>query len=122
MRSRYLKSPVVQILVGSDPQATVVTAHQDLLTRSLYFEQVCSELTSNRRRIELPDDDVEAVGSVIEYLYLGDYFPRGTKEGDLEIHPSLPDVDQQGDLLLKHARIYTLAQKFMMPTLKSVAH
>lgn len=113
---------MIELVVGQGADATTVTAHQDLLTKSPYFEQACSSLTGSRRQIQLPDDDVEAVGSIIEYLYLGDYFPRTTANKTLESHPSIPDIDGPGELLLKHARIYTLAEKFMMPALKSTAH
>jgi len=34
----------------------------------------------------------------------------------------MPDLDQTGDQLLKHARVYTLADKFGMDKLKTLAH
>lgn len=39
----------------------------------------------------------------------------------LETHPSLPEVDDSGEHLLRHARIYTLAEKFGMDLLKKLA-
>lgn len=39
----------------------------------------------------------------------------------LEKDPSVPDVDMTGDQLLKHAKVYTLAEKFGLPDLKSLA-
>ena len=38
----FLKSPVVEIIVGDGADQTILTAHQDLLTRSPYFEQQCA--------------------------------------------------------------------------------
>lgn len=39
----------------------------------------------------------------------------------LEQDPSLPTVDESGEQLLRHARIYTLAEKFGIEKLKSLA-
>lgn len=39
----------------------------------------------------------------------------------LEADPSLPKVDDTGDQLLKHARVYTLAEKFGLERLKNLA-
>jgi hypothetical protein len=62
------------------------------------------------------------MGCFLEYLYTGDYFPRrvaGTR--NLERDASVPEVDETGDQLLKHARVYTLAETFSLPGLKSLA-
>lgn len=74
------------------------------------------------RQIELPDEDNDAVGSFLEFLYTGEYFPRKVPgQRLLETHPSLPEVDDSGEHLLRHARIYTLAEKFGMELLKKLA-
>jgi hypothetical protein len=39
----------------------------------------------------------------------------------LEADPSVPPVDETGDQLLKHARVYTLAEKFQIAALKNLA-
>lgn len=39
----------------------------------------------------------------------------------LEADPSVPKVDDTGDQLLKHARVYTLAEKFGLERLKNLA-
>ena len=39
----------------------------------------------------------------------------------LEEDPTAPKVDDTGDQLLKHARVYTLAEKFGVPGLRSLA-
>lgn len=76
----------------------------------------------SKQVIELPEEDLDAVGCFLEFLYTGEYFPQ--KEGSRKLvdDPSLPDVDQEGDQLLKHARVYTLAQKFGVDELKTLAH
>lgn len=38
----YLKSPIVEILVGSGDEPTLLTAHQGLLTQSPYFASLCA--------------------------------------------------------------------------------
>ena len=74
------------------------------------------------REIELPDEDVAAVGSFLEFLYTGEYFPKKLPgQRVLESDPRLPAVDDSGTQLLKHARLYTLAEKFGMGALKSLA-
>lgn len=68
------------------------------------------------------DENLDAVGCFLEFLYTGDYFPRkivGTR--DLERDASIPEVDESGDQLLKHARVYTLAETLQLPALKSLA-
>lgn len=74
------------------------------------------------RHVDLADENPEAIGSFLEYLYTGDYFPRKLPgQRALEPHLSLPEVDDDGDQLLRHARVYTLATKFGLPELKSLA-
>ncbi|OAQ96163.1 hypothetical protein LLEC1_02112 [Akanthomyces lecanii] len=71
----YLSSPVVTLLVGQDAQ-TVLTAHQALLSKSPYFEQVCQAFIEDgsARSIELPEEDYNAMGSFLEFLYTGDFW------------------------------------------------
>lgn len=40
---------------------------------------------------------------------------------EFESDPTIPRVDESGDQLLKHARVYTLAEKFNMLALKNLA-
>jgi hypothetical protein len=63
------------------------------------------------RRIVLDDYDLDPVGCLLQYLYTGEYFPKKLDEGRLEEDPSMPTVDDSGEQLLKHARVYTLADK-----------
>lgn len=65
------------------------------------------------------------MGSFVEYLYIGDYFPKklgSGRDAPLETDPSYPVPDNTGDQLLQHARIYNIAEKFNLPALKSLAH
>ena len=74
------------------------------------------------RQIELPNEDIDAVGCFLEFLYTGDYFPKKVPgQRTLEKDPSVPDVDMTGDQLLKHAKVYTLADKFGLTHLKNLA-
>jgi hypothetical protein len=121
---QYLASPIVTLLVGSGDNEHILTAHQGLLTQSTYFADQCAEFTDDGspRQIELPGEDLDAVGCFLEFLYTGDYFPRKVPgQRSLEKDPSIPDVDMTGDQLLKHAKVYTLAEKFGLPHLKNLA-
>ena len=59
-------------------------------------------------------------------MYNGEYFPKRvnplSKESPLEEDTSISVPDHEGKALLRHARVYTLAEKFGMPALKSLAH
>ncbi|ESZ97185.1 hypothetical protein SBOR_2441 [Sclerotinia borealis F-4128] len=120
----YLKSPVIGLLVGQGDEQALLYAHQGLLCKSPWFEEACGKFSDDvsERRIDLIDENLDAVGCFLEYLYTSDYFPRkipGSR--DLENDPAIPEVDESGDQLLKHARVYTLAEMLNMPGLKSLA-
>lgn len=124
----YLKSPIVEIVVGGggdagDEEATIVAAHQAILVKSPYFaERIGAD--SDERRVELPDETIDAVGCFLQYQYTGEYFPKRVANipDGLESDPSVPAVDDTGEQLLKHARIYNLAEKLGLPDLKTLAH
>lgn len=122
----YLRSPIIELRVGSGADQTTLHAHEALLLKSPWFAEQCSHFTPGHARIiDLPDEDVPATGSVLEFLYNGEYFPKRTtpgKDSALETDPTLPIPDDSGIGLLRHARIYTLASKFDLPALKSLAH
>lgn len=120
----YLKSPIIELMVGSGDEATLLTAHQALLTQSPYFAEKIAELSGHKRRLDLPEDSLDAVGCFLQYQYTGEYFPRrsASNPDGLETDPSVPAVDDTGSQLLKHARVYTLAEKLGMPELKTLAH
>ncbi|RYP64249.1 hypothetical protein DL769_006729 [Monosporascus sp. CRB-8-3] len=120
----YLTSPVVTLIVGSGENETILTAHQGLLIQSPFFAEACAAFTNDGspRQVELTNDETDAVGCFLEFLYTGDYFPRKLPgQRTLEPDPSLPEVDETGEQLLKHARVYTLAEKFGVDKLKSLA-
>ncbi|KAI1435796.1 hypothetical protein GGR50DRAFT_654918 [Xylaria sp. CBS 124048] len=121
----YLSSPIVSLIVGSGETATILTAHQALLTLSPFFAEACAAFTidGSPRHVELPNEELDAVGCFLEYLYTGDYFPKRLPgpERALEPDPSLPAVDESGEHLLRHARVYSIAEKFGMEKLKSLA-
>ncbi|RYP54602.1 hypothetical protein DL768_000662 [Monosporascus sp. mg162] len=120
----YLTSPVVTLIVGSGENETILTAHQGLLIQSPFFAEACAAFTNDGspRQIELASDETDAVGCFLEFLYTGDYFPKKLPgQRSLEPDPSLPEVDETGEQLLKHARVYTLAEKFGVDKLKSLA-
>ncbi|KAI9815554.1 MAG: hypothetical protein M1827_002688 [Pycnora praestabilis] len=120
----YLKSPIVELLVGAGEDQTLLTAHQALLIQSPFFKEACANFSDNasRRRIELMDDQLDAVGCFLQYLYTGEYFPRRLDETQgLEPDPSVPETDDSGEQLLKHARVYTLGDKLGLKNLQTLA-
>lgn len=138
----YLKTPIVDLIVGSGEDATTLSAHEGMLTAAPFFAEraaafksgskvrspnhCAAQINTFQRKIDLVDENVEAVGSVIEYLYNGEYFPKRIhpkeKHSALEPDPTVPAQDVEGIALLRHARVYTLAEKFGIPQLKSLAH
>ncbi|KAI1189943.1 hypothetical protein F5B17DRAFT_389538 [Nemania serpens] len=120
----YLTSPVVTLIVGNAESETILTAHQALLVQSPFFADICGAFADDGspRQVELAGDEIDAVGCFLEYLYTGDYFPKKLPgQRLLESDPSLPAVDETGEQLLKHARVYTIAERFGMDKLKSLA-
>jgi hypothetical protein len=75
----------------------------------------------SQRRIDLPDEDLTATACFLEFLYKGDYFPS-LSGSSLESDPEIPVPDTEGMALLRHARVYTLAQRFGVPALATLAH
>lgn len=120
----YLRSPIVKLIVGKGEEQTTLSAHRAILEQSLYFQSKLATLAPNNLTLSFPDDSLDAFGCFLQYQYTGEYFPRrlpNVPDG-LETDPNLPTVDDTGDQLLKHARVYTLAEKLQIPELKTLAH
>ncbi|KAA8622401.1 BTB domain containing protein [Pyrenophora tritici-repentis] len=121
-----MKSPVVEVVVGSGEARTTYSAHEAVLVKSPEFaKQVVNFAPGGPRQVIYTDCDVDAMGSVIEYLYTGEYFPKRTsaaRDAPLEKDPRQPLADNEGLGLLVHARIYTLADRLQLPELRSLAH
>jgi hypothetical protein len=80
-------------------------------------------ICAKKRRIELPSEDLDAVGCFLEFIYTGEYFPQKIAgQRVLANDLTIPDLDETGEQLLKHARVYTLADKLGMGALKTLAH
>lgn len=119
----YLRSPIIELVVGAGDHTNTLNAHQGLLVQSPFFARAVEQFSGNaHRRVDLTGDDMAATASVIEYLYKGDYFPALTGNTNLEYDTSVPQPDTEGVGLLRHARVYTLAQKFELPALSAMAH
>ncbi|CAL8580945.1 hypothetical protein XPA_006659 [Xanthoria parietina] len=116
----YLKSPMIELLIGSGADQTLLMAHKALLTKSPFFTQKLA--SAETKRIELSEDDLDAMSCFLEYLYTGEYFPHKLPNNSLQVDPALPKLDESGAQLLKHAKVYTLAEKLEMPALKSLSH
>ncbi|CAO2652832.1 Nn.00g022430.m01.CDS01 [Neocucurbitaria sp. VM-36] len=121
-----MKSPIVEVIVGSANNRITYSAHEAVLIKSPEFaKQVEQFAPGGPRQITFTDVDVDAMGSVVEYLYTGEYFPKRTssaRDAPLEKDPRQPTADDEGLGLLVHARVYTLAERLALPELKSLAH
>lgn len=117
----YLRSPMVQLNIGNGPDAQIISAHRAILTQSPHFSEL---LVDGVDYADLPDEDLDAMGCFLQYQYTGEYFPRrlANQPDGLEHDPTVPAIDNTGDQLLKHARVYTLAEKLGLPDLQSLAH
>ncbi|KAJ6180299.1 hypothetical protein N7519_010760 [Penicillium mononematosum] len=113
----FLTSPIVEIIVGKGDDETVMTAHQSLLMEApLLAEFVSNFEASGPRRITLPEEDVDAFSCFLQFQYTRDYTVIRTET------PGETADDKSGDELLRHARIYTLAEKLGLPNLQRIAH
>ncbi|KAM5443956.1 hypothetical protein MferCBS31731_001202 [Microsporum ferrugineum] len=119
----YLTSPIVQLVLGKGEEQTTLTAHQAVLEPSPFFAEKLAQCEqTGERRIILEDEYTETVACFLQFQYTGEYFPRLLPSGkDLEQDPAIPKVDSNGDQLLKHARIYSLAEKLGNEKLKALA-
>lgn len=117
----YLRSPMIQLNIGSGKHSATISAHRAILTISPYFAEL---LADGATVVNLPEEDIDAVGCFLQYQYTGEYFPRrlANQPDGLEHDPSVPSIDSTGDQLLKHAKVYTLAEKLQLPELQSLAH
>lgn len=120
----YLQSPIVRIIVGSDDGDTTLMAHKAIVEQSPWIKETLSSQPDDDLVLHLTDETLDAVGCFLQYQYTGEYFPRrlANVPDGLEPDPSIPAVDDTGDQLLKHARVYTLAEKLRLPDLKVLAH
>nr|POE88020.1 hypothetical protein CFP56_11249 [Quercus suber] len=123
-RSSYLRSPIVHLEIGQTAASTTLYAHQGLLTQSPFFSNQIQQFDDNTavRSINLIEDDLGATAAVLEYLYRGDYFPVLENNTSMEYDASVPQPDNDGVALLRHARVYTLAKKWSLPALAQLAH
>ncbi|GKZ39031.1 hypothetical protein AbraIFM66950_011689 [Aspergillus brasiliensis] len=118
----FLKSPIVELVVGTGESKTSLTAHQSLLLESpVLAEKVAALEASSARRLELPEENVEAFGYFLQFQYTRDY-STSQAEPHTGQEAVSGEIDNNGEELLKHARVYTLADKLGIPALKTLAH
>lgn len=72
----------------------------------------------------MENEALNTIASFLQFQYTGEYFPKRLQSPSdgLETDPSIPEVDDSGEQLLKHARVYTLAEKLGLVNLKQLAH
>ncbi|EPS29100.1 hypothetical protein PDE_04049 [Penicillium oxalicum 114-2] len=118
----FLTSPIVEIYIGQGNQAQMLTAHQALLLDSPYLTEYVDKFDGSvNRRIDLPEENVEAFGCFLQFEYTRDYSVSQDESPTASVEPE-GAVDRTGEELLQHARVYTLAEKLGLPALKTLAH
>ncbi|KAE8151502.1 hypothetical protein BDV25DRAFT_152621 [Aspergillus avenaceus] len=118
----FLRSPIVELVVGQGEEKTTLTAHQSLLLDSPFLANIVASFSeSSPRRIELPTENVEAFGSFLQFQYTRNY-ASSLADFSTENDTALAGIDGSGEQLLKHARVYTLAERLGIPALKTLAH
>ncbi|KAK3946535.1 hypothetical protein QBC32DRAFT_225916, partial [Pseudoneurospora amorphoporcata] len=94
-------------------------------TQSEFFSAACRG-SFKARKIDLPDDDPRLVHIMVHYLYHFDYDVRLQHERSgydgLEMDGYETNVNEPAaDALLTHAKIYALAEKYLIRGLKALA-
>lgn len=114
-----LQSPSIKVQVGSGCNTTSFQVPKHILLQS----PTLAKKLNTEDRISFSNEDPNTVASFVEYLYTREYFPRrlANPSDELEKDSSLPHVDTTGEQLIKHAKIYFLAQKLQLPVLESLA-
>jgi hypothetical protein len=88
----YLRSPVVNFVVGKNAEQTTISAHQAILERSAYFKDRLESLALDKLILKFPEESPDAFGCFLQYQYTGEYFPRRLPSAadGLEQDASLP--------------------------------
>ncbi|KAF7594283.1 hypothetical protein BBP40_009683 [Aspergillus hancockii] len=114
------ESPDVDMNSNQDANAANEAQPATTQDSPLLAERVAAFDESGPRRIELFGENVEALGFFLQFQYTRNYVSSlaesSSEQADLE------ERDDSGEQLLKHARVYTLAEKLGIPALKTLAH
>lgn len=72
-------------------------------------------------KISLPDDDPKAVDLMIWYFYHLDYEVHGAGGATGQLPPGMSSIAVIDSELMVHAKVYALAEKYLIGSLKSLA-
>ncbi|KAI9877061.1 MAG: hypothetical protein M1830_004911 [Pleopsidium flavum] len=133
--SSLYHSEIFIIVVGADKRQFSI--HESVLSQSPVLQRICTGgfLESSTKHIELKDDDPEIFKKVLTYLYRGDFEPlfpfasvavdRGTSaDGGTWVHSTLwpgMSMSQRDEHSMESALVYTIAEKYQLERLKSIA-
>ena len=110
---------MITLLAG--PTKRRFWAHKDILCTVPFFRACldASFLETHTNIIELPEDDPDAVGSMVSYLYSEEYFPR-----IIRIHGAraleAPPLGQHHSRSI-HIHVHVLSEKYDIPGLRDLA-
>ncbi|KAL8667928.1 MAG: hypothetical protein Q9202_000393 [Teloschistes flavicans] len=110
---KRLKSTQFTLFVG--PSKVTYVIHEDVLHASPVLAYMCSEMTKANAcpHLYLPDDDPDDIGCLFEFLY-GSDFDSLSDAKDFKA----ASVDVQSKATDELCRIYMLAEKYQLGTLK----
>ncbi|KAI1160436.1 BTB/POZ protein [Nemania serpens] len=91
--------------------------------RSDFFAAACRGGFKEARegKISLPDDDPKAVDLMIWYFYHLDYEVHGAGGATGQLPPGMSSIAVIDSELMVHAKVYALAEKYLIGSLKSLA-
>ncbi|KAF8469488.1 hypothetical protein BDZ91DRAFT_847413 [Kalaharituber pfeilii] len=117
--STFFESPMITLLAG--PTRRRFWAHKDVLCTVPFFRDCLktSFLDTHTNIIELPDDDPDAVGSMVSFLYSEEYFPRIVRVHGVRALEALPPNQHHSRRL--HIHVHAISEKYAIPTLRDLA-
>ncbi|KAF8437750.1 hypothetical protein BGX38DRAFT_923521 [Terfezia claveryi] len=115
----FFESPMITLLAG--PTKRRFWAHKDVLCTVPFFRSCleASFLDTHTNVIELPEDDPDAVGAMVSFLYSEEYFPRIMRTHGARALEVLPAGQQHSRSV--HIYVHALAEKYAIAGLRELS-
>lgn len=110
---------MITLLAGSTKRR--FWAHKDVLCTVPFFRSCleASFLDTHTNIIELPEDDPDAVGAMVSFLYSEEYFPRINRTQGTRALETLPTGQHHSRTM--HIHVHALAEKYAITALRDLA-